>query len=284
MNRPGESSPEMLVRSRTVLLDVLEALAAHSDAVVLVGAQAVYLHTGELDVALAEATKDSDVALDSRLLGEDPLVEDAMRTAGLSRVPAGQPGEWETADGVPVDLIVPKALDNRISESARAAHIDPHDRMAARSTKGIEAAVVSFIVKNVEALDGKDGRVLEAKVASPAALLVAKAHKIQERLSAKRHLDDKDAHDAYRLFRAVETFVLADQFTELLTNELSAEVTGEAVEFIRELFAAGPDATGSKMAGRAEQGIGDPDFVAESVSILATELMEVLDIVIASME
>jgi hypothetical protein len=47
-----------------VLLDALEALAAHRDALVVVGAQAIYLHTGEADVALAEATKDSHLAID----------------------------------------------------------------------------------------------------------------------------------------------------------------------------------------------------------------------------
>jgi hypothetical protein len=36
---------ELLVRSRAALLDALDALAAHRDAVIVIGAQAVYLHT-----------------------------------------------------------------------------------------------------------------------------------------------------------------------------------------------------------------------------------------------
>lgn len=43
----------------------------------IIGAQAIYLRTPEAPVALAEATKDSDLALDPRLLGQSPRVEEA---------------------------------------------------------------------------------------------------------------------------------------------------------------------------------------------------------------
>ena len=64
MSPPGDA--ELLIAARGALLDALDALAAHRDALVVIGAQAVYLHTGAADVALAEATKDSDVAIDPR--------------------------------------------------------------------------------------------------------------------------------------------------------------------------------------------------------------------------
>lgn len=50
--------------ARTGLLDALEALESHLDALVIVGAQAVYLHTGTTEIALAEFTTDGDVAID----------------------------------------------------------------------------------------------------------------------------------------------------------------------------------------------------------------------------
>ena len=56
---PGASKPE--IQARTALLDALEALGAHRDAVVLIGAQAIYIHTGEAPVALAPFTKDADL-------------------------------------------------------------------------------------------------------------------------------------------------------------------------------------------------------------------------------
>ena len=43
---PGEPDP-LYVRAREVLLDALEALGPHRGSIILVGAQAIYLHTGE---------------------------------------------------------------------------------------------------------------------------------------------------------------------------------------------------------------------------------------------
>ncbi|HEY5178874.1 MAG TPA: hypothetical protein VIJ07_03725, partial [Dermatophilaceae bacterium] len=63
---------DILVQARSALLDALDALEDHRDSVVVIGAQAIYLHTGSAQVALAEATKDSDLALDVRSLGDDP--------------------------------------------------------------------------------------------------------------------------------------------------------------------------------------------------------------------
>lgn len=51
------------IAARRTLLDALQALEAQRDALVLVGAQAVYLYTGEADVPIATQTKDSDLAV-----------------------------------------------------------------------------------------------------------------------------------------------------------------------------------------------------------------------------
>jgi len=74
MKTPGGSDPDLLVRARSALLDAIDALAEQHDALVVIGAQAVYLWTGGMDIALAEATKDSDVALDPRSLSDDPRI------------------------------------------------------------------------------------------------------------------------------------------------------------------------------------------------------------------
>lgn len=55
--------PREYVAARSVLLDALGGLGPHRDAVVLVGAQAVYLHTGNADFATAPTTTDADLAL-----------------------------------------------------------------------------------------------------------------------------------------------------------------------------------------------------------------------------
>jgi hypothetical protein len=50
----------LYVRARAALLEATEALAPHLDALVLVGAQAIYLHTGATDLAVAKYTTDAD--------------------------------------------------------------------------------------------------------------------------------------------------------------------------------------------------------------------------------
>ena len=65
----GEPDPEY-VRARRVLLDALESLAAHGNALVLVGAQAVYLRAGPGDLAVAPYTTDADLCIQpARLRG-----------------------------------------------------------------------------------------------------------------------------------------------------------------------------------------------------------------------
>ncbi|MBA2301645.1 MAG: hypothetical protein H0W08_03330 [Acidobacteria bacterium] len=57
------TSPLYIV-ARTVLLDALDALGEQRDAVVLVGAQAIYLHTGDADIAVPAFTTDGDLVID----------------------------------------------------------------------------------------------------------------------------------------------------------------------------------------------------------------------------
>lgn len=200
------------VRMRKVLLDALQALHDHREAVVIVGAQAVYFWTGKAEVALAESTKDIDVAIDSRHPGADPLLEDAMQRAGFHRNPTNRnPGAWTTADGIDVDLMVPEELAG--SGRRRGIKVPPHDGRAARRAVGLEAAVVDNTWERITALDTEDHRIQQARVASPGALLVAKLHKLQERMAQQPGRSrDKDAHDMYRLLVAIPTDQLAESW------------------------------------------------------------------------
>ena len=77
----GGSEPidEQYVRARRVLLDALEALEDQRDAIILVGAQAIYLHVGDADLAVAPFTTDADRALDPEGLPPNPKFADTMR-------------------------------------------------------------------------------------------------------------------------------------------------------------------------------------------------------------
>jgi hypothetical protein len=270
MSQPGAS--DILVAARRALLDALDALAEHRAALVLVGAQAIYLHTGRAHIALAESTKDSDIAINPRQLGEDPLLEDAMRRAGFTQDPSSaQPGSWLSFDGVPVDLMVPERMAG--AGSRRSGRIAPHGDRSTRRATGLEAAVVDHTPMTITAFDPNDSRAYEMNVAGPAALLVAKLHKLGERQSASRRLLDKDAHDTYRLLVATESAPLAATLRQLRVHELCGQVTNQALVYLSELFAAGPEALGAMMAGRAEELVGDPATVSAAAAVLAADLL-----------
>ncbi|MGE9807214.1 hypothetical protein ACQQCC_01870, partial [Janibacter sp. G1551] len=125
-----------VIMARTGLLDALEALQSHLDALVVVGAQAIYLHTGSIQVALAEFTTDGDVAIDPDLLSSDPLVEDAMRAARFTPDPRSSAiGSWISPRGVPVDLMVPEAVAGAGRRGVRGAPPKPKAMWWGRSTK-----------------------------------------------------------------------------------------------------------------------------------------------------
>jgi len=261
--------------ARLGLLDALEALESHLDALVIIGAQAVYLHTGATEIALAEFTTDGDVAVDPDLLSSDPLVEEAMSAGGFAPDPRPSAiGSWISPRGVPVDLMVPEAV---AGAGRRGVRVPPHDSKSMRRARGIEATLIDNSKMVIRALNpAADPREFEVSVAGPAALLVAKLHKIHDRLETPTRQDNKDAHDLYRLLRAVETQVFVDAIVRLLGDAASAEVTREGLDQLRELFAEGAGAHGSRMAGAAEEIVGDPTAVSESVALLAQDLLEAL--------
>ncbi len=273
MSPPGDA--DILVAARSALLDALEALHDQRDALVLIGAQAIYLHTGAAAVALGEATKDSDLAVDPRALSDSPLIDDAMQRAGFHRnLTEPQPGSWLSPSGIPVDLMVPAALAG--SGGRRGARIPPHSRHATRRTPGLEAAVVDHAPMTITALDPADARSAEIEVAGPAGLLVAKLHKLGERRDRPERLLDKDAHDVYRLLAATDTDSLSRTLADLREDDLAGATTTEAIHYLGQLFASGPDALGSTMAGRAEELVGDPAVVSAAVFALAADLVSAL--------
>ena len=267
MSLPGGS--DLLVVARSVLLDALEALETHLDALVLIGAQAVYFHTGGAPVALPAATKDSDLAIDRRRLADEPLLEQAMIRAGFE--PGRDPGSWHGAMGVPVDLMIPESMSD--PGGRRGGRIPPHSRRATRRATGLEAAIVDNAPMEIAALDATDDRAFTIAVAGPAALIVAKMHKLGDRDEQDpARLNDKDAHDIYRLLVGVSTPDLSRALETLLGSELAANATRVALDHFVDLFAAGPEALGCQMAGRAEELVGNPATVASSTAELARDL------------
>lgn len=96
---PGEPDP-LYIRARSALLDAADALAEHRNAFVLVGAQAVYLHTGEADLhdAADPYTTDADLAISPADLAASPPLGDLMTQRGFT--PREHPGSWVSRDGI----------------------------------------------------------------------------------------------------------------------------------------------------------------------------------------
>jgi len=280
MPRNRSEADPRYVAARRVLLDALEALAPHGRAVIVAGAQAVYLHTGLSEIGIAPYTTDGDLALDPALLGDEPELEAAMRNAGFEllepRPGRPEPGVWvatATVDGerllIPVDLIVPEGAAS--GGGRRGARLGPHGRRAARRAVGLEAALVDHSSMTVAALDVADTRSFEVEVAGPAALLVAKAHKIQDRLGSARpgRLDDKDAADVYRLMQATSPIEIAERLAELRRHEIAGPATEAAIAYLAELFGR-RNGEGVRMATRALR-LAIPEA---QVSTLATSYIE----------
>jgi hypothetical protein len=53
----------LYVAAREALLDALDALGDQREALILAGAQAIYIHTGAADLAVAEFTTDGDLVV-----------------------------------------------------------------------------------------------------------------------------------------------------------------------------------------------------------------------------
>ena len=199
---------ELYVIARRVLLDALEALGEHRGATILVGAQAIYLHTGAAGLGVAEYPTDADLALDPTLLAEIPPLEQALEDAGF-RGSTSAVGIWETRRrtrealdiDVQIDLLVPTTVS--LGSGRRAARLPGHGVHAARKVDGLEGVLVDQAEHDITSLEPEvDGRVLRAKVAGPGALLVAKMFKLHERRGSAR-ANDKDALDVLRILQAI---------------------------------------------------------------------------------
>jgi hypothetical protein len=115
MNPTGEIDL-LYILARRVLLDALEALGQQRDAVILAGAQAVYLHTGPAGLSIPEYTTDADIAFNPELLSEKPHLAEMLQKAGF-RADSAHVGTWlatkifkDKEIDVMLDLLVPEAV------------------------------------------------------------------------------------------------------------------------------------------------------------------------------
>lgn len=269
------------VAARRVLLDALTALAPQAQAVIVAGAQAIYLRTGRGDVAIAVApfTTDGDLALDPGQLEDDPELEAVMTDAGFELLPREgghvEPGIWiarTTVDGteftIPVDLIVPEGV--AAGRGRRGARLGAHGKRAARRAVGLEAALVDNSPMTISPLEARDDRSVVTNVAGVAALLVAKLHKLHDRLASEpeHRRDDKDAGDVIRLMQATSADEVRSTLANLCLHEIAGPVSRSALGYVDELFGR-RGRIGIQMAARALR-LGMPEDRVEALSVAYT--------------
>lgn len=202
----------------------------HLAALVLVGAQAVYLRS------------------EGRLIGYQAFTT-------VADVLTSEPGIWEARFArvgfddevvVPVDLIVPERLAP--TSGRRSARLPrEHGKSSARKSFGLEGAVVDHDSFEILALEADDIRRVTVNVAGVGALFVSKAHKLGERLTTPQRLEVKDAGDVYRLFDTASTEEMADLLGQLLDDDRSANATELALGYARQLFLT-PGSVGVQLA------------------------------------
>ena len=283
---PREDLSPEYVEARRVLLDALQALGPQSGAVVLAGAQAIYLRTGPTSLAIAEYTTDGDLAIDPELLEDAPPIGELMEAAGFRLATfqgSEEPGIWQApaeVDGrqmmVPVDLIVPAGVAP--PGGKRGARLGTHGKRAARKTVGLEAALVDNDVMPIEALDPADRRTARVRVAGVAALLVAKVHKLNDRVEEPRRdrLDDKDASDLVRILQTSSPATVASTLSRLLDHPSAGPPTESALARFRALF-GGRSGVGIEMAARALRGAIPAERVRTICLAYSDELFEAIN-------
>lgn len=231
------------VVARRNLINALGALKVYEQsAVVVVGAQAVYLQAGDsVSTPFSPFTLDSDLAVDPRMLDVVPPIRETLERFGytLRRRDPGlywAPGstDEQPKDGAKVDILVPEQF--AVGKGRRDAGLPGDNERAARRTAGIEAALYDKDLLPIVDFRKPDHRV-EAYVAGPAALIIAKARKIVDR--GDERLKTKDASDVFLLLRAFERVELCRRFAALSAIEDIRRPFSEGIDAVREVFVNG---------------------------------------------
>ncbi len=257
-----------LVRGREAVFAAVHALASQASALILIGAQAIqeWALPVEASLAISPGSKDADLQIDARIVAAEPTLEASMERTGFRR--ASQPGTWFSPQDVQVDLLV--AESQARGHGRRSAGVGDHDPRSARRVPGLEACLLFKETRRIASFTPGDRTTLEMFVARPAALLVAKLHKVGERIRDQaRRAQAKDAFDVLRLLQAPGGEGLADDLLIGRSDALCWPSVRQGVEYLRALFST-PAAAGCRLLRDGYAGVGAT--LAAQVQVLASEL------------
>jgi hypothetical protein len=176
---------------------------------------------------------------------------------------------------IPIDLIVPDAAVIS-ARGHRGVRLGAHGNRAARRVVGLEAVLIDHDTMTVAALDPADSRTIDVEVAGLAALLVAKAHKIHDRVVSGRadRLSDKDAADVFRIMQTTSPRDVGPTLADLRRDPFAGESTETALTYMGALFGRRA-AEGVIMAQRALRLAIPEDQVATLCTSFTEQLLAV---------
>ncbi|MDR0435357.1 MAG: hypothetical protein LBH11_01095 [Propionibacteriaceae bacterium] len=225
-----------MIASRRLLIAALHALAEFSDALTVVGAHATHLRIQQVVPTLGmQDTRDADTAVTPELVAPNPKFFDELAAIGVVPALADRPGIYGLIseahlayeDRVTIDLIAPDAY---AGAGRRSARIPGQDKSVTRS-RGMELAVWDRDLMSIATFD-EPQQIVEAWVAGPAALLIAKAHKVhdrwlEEQQGKKDRLRMKDSGDIALLMLTHDPVVAAQtmQLASVAHPEITSAVT-----------------------------------------------------------
>ncbi|SEB55906.1 hypothetical protein SAMN04489806_1102 [Paramicrobacterium humi] len=206
--------------SRRLLIDTIRHLEPFRESLTVIGAHAVFARVqSAIPEMEMQSTKDADLAVNPEFVASEPAIRDLMAAAGLEPAHPDRPGIYgytsesgtRQVERTTIDLIVPEAYAGAGRRAARIAG----QKNAATKAEGIELALYDRSPMGLLPLPGDpDQESTEIMVAGHAALLVAKAYKIRDRI---KQYDDrpyrlraKDSTDVGLLMLTSDPFDVAE--------------------------------------------------------------------------
>jgi hypothetical protein len=125
----------------------------------------------------------------------------------------------------------------------------------------------------ISSLDPTDRRSIKAEVAGPAALFVAKAHKLNDRIASGKtdRIDDKDAADVVRLMQSVSAAEVRETLKALADDPVASQPVRDGLVYLQDLFGR-RGRQGILMAARALRTAMEADTVEVICTRFVTQL------------
>jgi len=265
--------------SRETLIDAIEALKRlSSEGFVLVGAQAVYLRSPEIELPIPPFTLDGDVVVDPRKIRRPRAILESLETAGFTL--RGHNGLYHRKNApldqlraTEIDVFVPARFDSEWEMDGFSAR----DASAVMSQEGLELALVDHSPMLMEAV-GESRLPLLVEVAGIGALVVAKAWKLGERYG-RGHEEfssvAKDVLDIYRLLKASEKERVSAALRSIPQEARYRDTALKAATYLRDVITN--DGPGIALIYELLGEGAESQIIAASLDALAIEFCSLVD-------